>query len=108
MSCVDVYADVPSIESDLWSDIATTAVTLDRDDFLESGYPVDEVQFPVVPGSQSTPSSTKMRTRSTTGSPSKRAGKKRAYVEEEEEEDDNEDEDDDVDEGLDAMPTPGA
>ena len=105
MSNVNVYAAVPDIESDMWSDIATAALKLDRDDFLDSGYHVDADEFPQHPLSQSTPSTTRPRTRSTVGSPSSRPEKRRVTYEEDEEEEQEEEEEE---EGLDAMLTPGA
>lgn len=45
---MNVYAAVPHIESEMWSNIATVAIELDKDDFLYTRYPVDEAKFPVL------------------------------------------------------------
>jgi len=62
MSCIDIYAVVPNVETNLWSDVATLGLTLDKDDFLVSVYIVDEEQFLSILGLQSTPNSTRMKT----------------------------------------------
>ena len=45
MSSVNVFAVVPSDENRQWNEIATTALTLDKADFCDGGYPVDEDEF---------------------------------------------------------------
>ena len=45
MSCINVYAVGPSDESREWNEIATIALTLEKADFCDGGYHVDEDEF---------------------------------------------------------------
>jgi hypothetical protein len=114
MSAVDVYAGVPSVETDLWQNIATVGLSLDKNDFLDTSYAIDEDILSTQPGSQSTPDSTRVMTRSaTTTLPRTRRGKRPIHEEDEDEEEEEEDDQDtegtqeDVG-GLEEIATPGA
>ena len=115
MSWVDVFAAVPDCETDIWQNIATVGLSLDKDDFLDSSYTVDEDIVSTQRESQSNPDSTRPRGRSeTAASPGQNRGKRR--MEEDVEEDENEEEEDDFDvediavdyDVFDEITTPGA
>src|ERR1700734_3604310 len=61
MSCVNAFAVGPSEESTDWKDIAKAALTLNKADFVDGGYPVDERRFERVRGKQTTASSSKRK-----------------------------------------------
>ena len=107
MSCVNVFAVGGAGESDRWEDISEKALSLDRDDFLTTGYKVSAKFKNVV----RTPSSSRPTTRPTYQSPStpaknqRRAGVKDvvSLSEDDDEEDEPEEDlhdDDDVNETL--------
>ena len=61
MSCVKVYDVGPSDESRDWNEIATTALTLDKADFCNGGYPVDKGEFVRNPSKATAGSSSKRK-----------------------------------------------
>ena len=61
MSCVNVYAVGPADENREWNDIATTALTLDKADFCDRAYPLDEDEFVRNPNKATTRSSSKRK-----------------------------------------------
>lgn len=50
MSSVDVFAVVPDVETNLWSNIATMGLTLDSADFLDTSYAFQDDQIPEILG----------------------------------------------------------
>ena len=61
MSCVKVYDVGPSDESRDWNEIATTALTLDKANFCDGRYPVDEDEFVRNPNKATPRSSSKRK-----------------------------------------------
>ena len=61
MSCVKAYTVGPSDQNRKWNEIATTALTFDKADFCDGGYPVDKDEYVRNPNKATAVSSSKRK-----------------------------------------------